>query len=84
MRRLRHPNVVLFMGAVTRSPNLSIISEFLPRYNMNLEQYEMMICNQLHMNTYYSCHLCHYNWSTVVLFPQGKSISDHSSSSLSN
>lgn len=33
MRRLRHPNVVLFMGAVTRPPNLSIISEYLPRYN---------------------------------------------------
>ncbi|XP_042412344.1 serine/threonine-protein kinase EDR1-like isoform X1 [Zingiber officinale] len=31
MRRLRHPNVVLFMGAVTRPPNLSIVSEFLPR-----------------------------------------------------
>lgn len=33
MRRLRHPNVVLFMGAVTRPPNLSIVTEFLPRYN---------------------------------------------------
>lgn len=32
MQRLRHPNVVLFMGAVTRPPNLSIITEFLPRY----------------------------------------------------
>uniref|UniRef100_A0A7N0UGS2 non-specific serine/threonine protein kinase n=1 Tax=Kalanchoe fedtschenkoi TaxID=63787 RepID=A0A7N0UGS2_KALFE len=32
MRRVRHPNVVLFMGAVTRPPNLSIITEFLPRY----------------------------------------------------
>jgi len=32
MRRLRHPNIVLFMGAVTRPPNLSIISEYLPRY----------------------------------------------------
>lgn len=32
MRRLRHPNVVLFMGAVTRPPHLSIITEFLPRY----------------------------------------------------
>jgi len=32
MIRLRHPNVVLFMGAVTRSPNLSILTEFLPRY----------------------------------------------------
>ncbi|XP_010532192.1 PREDICTED: serine/threonine-protein kinase EDR1 [Tarenaya hassleriana] len=31
MRRLRHPNVVHFLGAVTRPPNLSIISEFLPR-----------------------------------------------------
>ncbi|PON73922.1 Mitogen-activated protein kinase kinase kinase [Parasponia andersonii] len=31
MRRLRHPNVVLFMGAVTRPPNLSIITEFLLR-----------------------------------------------------
>ncbi|XP_017977303.1 PREDICTED: serine/threonine-protein kinase EDR1 [Theobroma cacao] len=31
MRRLRHPNVVLFMGAVTRPPSLSIITEFLPR-----------------------------------------------------
>uniref|UniRef100_A0A2N9ER81 Protein kinase domain-containing protein n=1 Tax=Fagus sylvatica TaxID=28930 RepID=A0A2N9ER81_FAGSY len=31
MRRLRHPNVVLFMGAVMHPPNLSIITEFLPR-----------------------------------------------------
>ncbi|KAL2491818.1 Serine/threonine-protein kinase EDR1 [Abeliophyllum distichum] len=31
MRNLRHPNVVLFMGAVTRPPNLSIVTEFLPR-----------------------------------------------------
>lgn len=32
MKRLRHPNVVLFMGAITRAPNLSIVTEFLPRY----------------------------------------------------
>ncbi|KAF9614613.1 hypothetical protein IFM89_019590 [Coptis chinensis] len=31
MLRLRHPNVVLFMGAVTRPPNLSILTEFYPR-----------------------------------------------------
>ncbi|GLT45494.1 hypothetical protein SLA2020_193230 [Shorea laevis] len=31
MKKLRHPNVVLFMGAVTRAPNLSIVTEFLPR-----------------------------------------------------
>ncbi|KAK6915472.1 hypothetical protein RJ641_020589 [Dillenia turbinata] len=31
MSGLRHPNVVAFMGAVTRPPNLSIITEYLPR-----------------------------------------------------
>ncbi|KAL4320085.1 hypothetical protein GQ457_18G002260 [Hibiscus cannabinus] len=31
MLRLRHPNVVLFMGAVTHSPHFSILTEFLPR-----------------------------------------------------
>ncbi|XP_022725738.1 probable serine/threonine-protein kinase SIS8 isoform X2 [Durio zibethinus] len=31
MKKLRHPNVVLFMGAVTRPLNLSIVTEFLPR-----------------------------------------------------
>jgi hypothetical protein len=33
MKRLRHPNVVLFMGAITRVPNLSIVTEFLPRWD---------------------------------------------------
>lgn len=32
MLRLRHPNVVLFMGAVTRPPHMSILTEFLPRF----------------------------------------------------
>ncbi|CAD7701403.1 unnamed protein product [Ostreobium quekettii] len=31
MMRLRHPNVLLFMGAVTEPPNLSIVTQFLPR-----------------------------------------------------
>ncbi|GMN35991.1 hypothetical protein TIFTF001_005679 [Ficus carica] len=31
MLRLRHPNVVLFIGAVTRPPHFSILTEFLPR-----------------------------------------------------
>jgi hypothetical protein len=33
MRRLHHMNIVLFIGAVTRLPNLSIVSEYLPRYS---------------------------------------------------
>lgn len=31
MKRLRHPNIVLFMGAVTQQPNLSIVTEYLSR-----------------------------------------------------
>eukprot|EP00249_Psilotum_nudum_P015269 c25234_g1_i1 orf=473-2905(-) len=31
MKRLRHPNVVLFMGAVTSPVHLSIVTDFLPR-----------------------------------------------------
>ncbi|KAG5147961.1 hypothetical protein JHK82_014842 [Glycine max] len=31
MKRVRHPNVVLFMGSVTKRPHLSIVTEHLPR-----------------------------------------------------
>ncbi|XP_072979871.1 uncharacterized protein [Typha angustifolia] len=31
MKSLRHPNIVLFMGAVTERPNLSIVTEYLSR-----------------------------------------------------
>ncbi|KAL3581980.1 hypothetical protein D5086_016312 [Populus alba] len=31
MKRLRHPNVLLFMGAVTSTQRLCIVTEFLPR-----------------------------------------------------
>ena len=31
MKRLKPPNVVLFMGACTQPPNLSIITQFVPR-----------------------------------------------------
>jgi len=31
MRRLRHPNVILLMGAVVETPNLSIVMEYLHR-----------------------------------------------------
>ncbi|GMY05305.1 serine/threonine-protein kinase EDR1-like [Fagus crenata] len=41
MRRLRHPNVVLFMGAVMHPPNLSIVTEFLPRGSL----YRILHCH---------------------------------------
>ena len=31
MKRLKHPNVVLLMGACTSPPNLSIVTQFVPR-----------------------------------------------------
>lgn len=31
MKRLRHPNILLFMGAVTSPQHLCIVTEFLPR-----------------------------------------------------
>eukprot|EP00884_Botryococcus_braunii_P009129 jgi/Botrbrau1/18217/Bobra.53_1s0074.1 len=31
MKRLKHPNVVLFMGAITQPPHLSIVTQFVPR-----------------------------------------------------
>ncbi|XP_022760707.1 uncharacterized protein LOC111306935 isoform X2 [Durio zibethinus] len=34
MKRLRHPNVLLFMGAVTSPQRLCIVTEFLPRGSM--------------------------------------------------
>lgn len=31
MKRLKHPNVVLFMGACTRPPHLCIVTQFVAR-----------------------------------------------------
>lgn len=31
MKSLRHPNIVLLMGAVTQPPHLSIVTEYLSR-----------------------------------------------------
>ena len=31
MKCLRHPNVLLFMGACMKPPNLAIVTEYLPR-----------------------------------------------------
>jgi hypothetical protein len=49
MRRLRHPNIVLFMGAVTRPPHLSIVSEYLPRYRKFCFTYDLghNLCGQI-------------------------------------
>lgn len=31
MEALRHPNIVMFLGACTKPPNLAIVLEFCPR-----------------------------------------------------
>jgi hypothetical protein len=45
MKSLRHPNIVLFMGAVTEPPNLSIVTEYLSRYGSSSWLY---LCLSLH------------------------------------
>ncbi|MED6138314.1 hypothetical protein PIB30_073231 [Stylosanthes scabra] len=42
IKRLRHPNILLFMGAVTSPQRLCIVTEFLPRGSL---------CRLLHRNT---------------------------------
>ncbi|KAG4378409.1 hypothetical protein GLYMA_17G033700v4 [Glycine max] len=42
MKRLRHPNILLYMGAVTSPQRLCIVTEFLPRGSL---------CRLLHRNT---------------------------------
>lgn len=39
MKSLRHPNIVLFMGAVTEPPNLSIVTEYLSRFGSSFQLY---------------------------------------------
>lgn len=46
MKRLRHPNVLLFMGAVTSPEHLCIVTEFLPRFSLKLFV-EEFLCYQL-------------------------------------
>jgi serine/threonine-protein kinase CTR1 len=35
MKSVRHPNIVLYMGAVTEPPNLAIVTEYLSRLNLS-------------------------------------------------
>ncbi|KAF9662321.1 hypothetical protein SADUNF_Sadunf18G0040800 [Salix dunnii] len=68
MLRLRHPNVVLFMGAVTRPPHLSILTEFLPR--LRLPPLKQTCYPFIAFTTYkpYEKHLCsvvYAKWSIL-------------------
>lgn len=45
MKRLRHPNIVLLMGAVIQPPKLSIVTEYLSRYYNFLKRWKL--CSSL-------------------------------------
>ncbi|CAI9093956.1 OLC1v1029580C1 [Oldenlandia corymbosa var. corymbosa] len=47
MRRLRHPNVLLFMGAVCSNERLALVTEFLPRGSL----YKAMHRSNQHLDT---------------------------------
>lgn len=71
MRRLRHPNVVFFLGAVTRPPNLSIVTEFLPRFAPS-SCYENLL------------HLSLKDYIIIIFLLQGKLVSHPSSAQVSD
>ncbi len=50
MQRLKHPNVVMFMGACTQPPNLSIVTQFAPRGSLYRILHRWVISSM-------SCHL---------------------------
>lgn len=49
MMRLRHPNVLLFMGACMKPPNLCIVSQFLPRGSL----FRFVSYNSIFDNVFY-------------------------------
>ena len=49
MQRLKHPNVVMFMGACTQPPNLSIVTQFAPRGSLYRILHRWVTCSM-------SCH----------------------------
>ncbi|KAA8539185.1 hypothetical protein F0562_025877 [Nyssa sinensis] len=57
MKHLRHPNIVLFMGAVTQPPNLSIVTEYLSRGSLHkllqMPDAEVMLNYRLRLNMAY-------------------------------
>nr|KAJ0200389.1 hypothetical protein LSAT_V11C600320900 [Lactuca sativa] len=49
MKRVRHPNVVLFMGAVTVRPHFSIVTEYLPSITQSISLSCMESCFLLYI-----------------------------------
>lgn len=56
MKSLRHPNIVLFMGAVTKPPNLSIVTEYLSRFSFTIF---FLLINFEKVSTKYFSNLCY-------------------------
>ena len=52
MRKVRHKNVVQFIGACTRRPNLCIVFEFMA--GGSIYDYMRKVCHPL-LNTCWSC-----------------------------
>ena len=54
MKKLRHPNIILFMGAVASPERLCIVTEFLPRcvvisYNFRTLNTKLKLTNQVYI-----------------------------------
>lgn len=58
MERLRHPNIVLFMGAVTQPPNLSIVTEYLSRFAAEIFIFFSLIVSPQHRRSLWKRFQC--------------------------
>lgn len=72
MKRLRHPNIVLFMGAVTSPAHLSIVTEFLPRGSLfrllhrNTQGMDLRRCSRMALDIARGMNYLHHSNPPVV------------------
>jgi serine/threonine protein kinase len=63
LQSLRHPNIVQFLGAVTKTRPLVIVTEYFPKVNLLLPTYLLLFCcvfsqlNKVFVELYVVCFL---------------------------
>lgn len=61
LQKIRHPNVVQFLGAVTQSTPMMIVTEYLPKVNFSLESQDPIKLLLVKLPNIISCDLMMFN-----------------------
>lgn len=67
MKRMRHPNIITFLGAVTKPPNMAIVTQFAARGSLfrMLHRCPVRGC-RLHCAGYRNaCHRMQSHWTSA-------------------